>query len=454
MDEQESYDGPVPPPWDEPEQQPDETPPSSRSLKPVWASTIPPAPVVWAWQDADGGRIPAGSLSIAAGREGTGKSSFGIWMAAQVTQGALPGAYEGKPRTVFYLAVEDSWKHTLVPRLLAAGADLTKVARVDVVSVEDDDYGTINLPRDNRALEDLIAEHDVALVVMDPIMSLISDRIDTHREREVRSALDPLAKIADRTGSVFLGIAHFNKGGGTDTASLITGSGAFKNVPRTIFGFAKDDSEGSNERVMTQVKNSLGRDDLPSFSYMIESVEIPTALGPAVTGRFTFLGESSRSVADVLRDSRGDDEDRTELGEASEWLRDYVTSQGGSCTAKDAYKAANAMGFSNTTLKRARKAAGVKTTKAGMSGGWFWTIEESTTFPKGPKSSGFRLLDPSVNSSAEPPREGSTKGSRPLGLGPLDSSVPSDSSGNPTCIRHGIPFVDGACLACTTGVVS
>ena len=27
-------------------------------------------------------------------------------------------------------------------------------------------------------------------------------------------ALDPLVKLADRTGAVLLGIAHFNKGGG------------------------------------------------------------------------------------------------------------------------------------------------------------------------------------------------------------------------------------------------
>src|SRR3954470_22728522 len=83
------------------------------------ASDIKIRPVVWAWSDS-GGRIPAGSLTITAGREGTGKSSFGIWLTAHITRGLLPGAFYGQPRPVFYVAVEDSWSHTIAPRLSAA----------------------------------------------------------------------------------------------------------------------------------------------------------------------------------------------------------------------------------------------------------------------------------------------------------------------------------------------
>lgn len=131
--------------------------------------------------------------------------------------------------------------------MIATGADLSKVGRFEVVSVDDDEL-TLSLPHDNTLLENEIREHGAALVVIDPLMSVIGERIDTHREREVRSALDPLARIADRTGCVILGIAHFNKGSGTDAASLITGSGAFKNVPRSVFGFACDDADDNGGR--------------------------------------------------------------------------------------------------------------------------------------------------------------------------------------------------------------
>jgi len=380
-----------------------------RRARVTWASQIEPEPVTWAWKEGDAGRIPSGSLSMAAGREGTGKSSFGMWLAAQITRGNLPGSFYGKPRKVLYVAVEDSWKHTLVPRLVAVGADLSKVGRFEVVSVDDEEM-LLSLPHDNALLEREVRFHDVALVVLDPLMSVIGERIDTHREREVRSALDPLAKIADRTGSVFLGIAHFNKGNGTDAASLITGSGAFKNVPRSVFGFARDDSDDTGGRVMTQVKNSLGRDDLPSLSYVMETAVIETRLGPAETGRFVFTGVSERSVADVIRDGRGDPEDHDERKEVAAWLVDHLATNGGEVPAKDVYRAGNAEGYSKDMLKRS-KGKRVRSTKVGD--GWVWQLEEAA---------------PTVPDEAKgAPREQGSKGqkSAPLLPCPLPSQTPA-----------------------------
>lgn len=371
----------------------------TRRVRITWASTIEPEPVVWAWQDGEHGRIPSGSLSVAAGREGTGKSCWATTLAAQITRGTLAGNFYGTPRIVFYVAVEDSWRHTLVPRLMAAGADLSKVARFEVVTELDDEV-TLSLPYDNGLLERAVVEHSSALVVIDPLMSVIGERIDTHREREVRSALDPLAKLADRTGSVLLGIAHFNKGSGTDAASLITGSGAFKNVPRSVFGFARDDSDDSGGRVMTQVKNSLGRDDLPSLGYLIESAAIDTPKGIALTGRFTYTGESERSVADILRDGRRGDDDHDDRHEAAAWLADYLAESGGEVPAKDVLKAGQAEGYSRDALKRA-KGKRVRSEKAGFGAGWVWRLttespgEEST---KGAKGAGDESPPPSRSS--------------------------------------------------------
>jgi hypothetical protein len=356
----------------EPEPRPNEEPVESRRhARITWANEIEPQPVVWAWRVDDQGRIPAGSLSIAAGREGTGKSSFGIWQSAQITKGELPGSFSGQPRRVLYVAIEDSWKYTLVPRLMAAGADLSKVGRFEVVAIDAEDV-TLSLPLDNSLLEREIVEHEIALVVIDPIMSVISERIDTHVTRDVRRALDPLAKMADRTGTVILGIAHFNKASGTDAANLLSGSHAFRDVPRSIFGFARDDSEGI--RVMTQVKNSLGRDDLPSLTYTIETVEIDTPSGSAETGAFMFGDESERTVADLLRDGRGDQEDRGDRDEAADWLRAYLDSCGGAAESKDVKAAAKEASLAVRTVERARSRAGVKVVTSGFPRRSTWTL--------------------------------------------------------------------------------
>ncbi len=350
-----------------------------RRLRITWASSIAPEPVTWAWSDRGEGRIPAGSLSMATGREGTGKSSFGIWLTARITTGTLSGAFYHRPRPVFYVAVEDSWKYTLVPRFMAAGADLTMVGRFEVVTSEDDEV-MLSLPSDNDLLEKSVAEYRIALVVVDPLMSVIGEKIDTHRERETRSALDPLVKIADRTGAVILGIAHFNKSSGSDAASLITGSGAFKNVPRSVFGFAREADDGETARVMTQVKNSLGRDDLPSLAYEIQSVEIPTAKGPAHTGKFVFTGESDRSVHDILASAKADPEERTERTEAADWLRDYLEARG-TVPSADVKRDAKRENIAERTLQRARRSLTVAVATSGFPPRSTWTLPAGTTGP-------------------------------------------------------------------------
>jgi 5S rRNA maturation endonuclease (ribonuclease M5) len=361
---------------------------ANRRARITWASDIEPEPVVWAWEINGEGRIPAGSLSIAAGREGTGKSSFGIWLSAQITKGELPGSFSGRARRVLYVAIEDSWKYTLVPRLIAAGADRSKIGRFEVITIEGDEV-TLSLPSDNSLLEAEIRRHDVGIVVIDPVMSTIGEKIDTHITRDVRLVLDPLVRMADRTGAVVLGIAHFNKGTGTDAATLLSGSHAFRDVPRSLFGFARDDAEGI--RVMTQVKNSLGRDDLPSLSYTITTEVIDTPKGIAETGKFTFMGESDRSVADVLRDGRVDHDDRQDRREIDEWLSEYLEkSEDNSADSKEVIRVGKGLGYTEDQIKKARRRIKAHSQRHGFGPGssvvWSINATDATDAAPAPKA--------------------------------------------------------------------
>ena len=141
-------------------------------------------PVRWLWDD----RLALGSLALLGGREGIGKSTVAYWLAAGITRGELPGESFGKPRAVIVAATEDSWEHTIVPRLIAAGADLDLVYRVDVITSEDTD-ASLSLPLDNRRLEQAVAEVGAALILLDPLMSRLADNLDTHKDAEVRRAL-------------------------------------------------------------------------------------------------------------------------------------------------------------------------------------------------------------------------------------------------------------------------
>ena len=86
---------------------------------------------------------------------------------------------------------------------------------------------------------------------------------------------------------------------------------------------------------------------------------------------FSFTGESDRSVADVLRDSRNGPEENDERKEAAAWLVAYLADNGGEMPAKDVFKAGQGEGYSRDVLKRP-KSKRVRSAKVGD--GWVWQL--------------------------------------------------------------------------------
>lgn len=329
----------------------------SRRLVLTRASDIRPKSVLWGWQD----RIPAAHVSLIPGREGIGKSLLLILLTAQITRGTLPGCYFGQPRAVFYCATEDSWQHTIVPRLMAAGADLEQVYRIDVETVEAA-TGTsavmeLTMPRDCDLVSAEVKRLEVAMIALDPLMSVIDRRVDTHNDRDLRTALEPLGRLASETECTIIGLAHFNKSVNDDPLNLVTGSRAFTAFVRSVIAIARDPDSEDGQCIISQVKNNLGRLDQPNLTYVVRPVTVKADAGEACeTARLVFTGESEKSVRDILADT-ATAADRSERAECAAWLRDALGA--GPRRTKEIEAEATAAGFSSRTLTRARKRAGV-----------------------------------------------------------------------------------------------
>lgn len=314
--------------------------------------------------------LPCGSLTLLAGREGLGKSTLAVAVCAQITRGELEGELFGTPRNILYVHTEDAREFTVAPRLIAAGADMDRVLFVDVQTELTDD-GTLILPYDTLALEKVIAEHDVALVVLDAATSSMSSELSGKDDRAVRQYLEPLSQLAGRQNCVVFGLCHFGKRDGADTGKLILGSIAWSQVARSVLSVALD--EDSGHLVVTNTKGNLAP-RTRSMEARIVSTTISTEDGAAEVGRLEWLGESTRDARDLLQ---GGDEDTDERDEITAVVQDYLIEHGGSSPAADVLKATRAAGLNDTAVKKARRKAGVRTERQGFGKGasWVWTID-------------------------------------------------------------------------------
>jgi len=338
---------------------------------------------VWGWEYAEKGRIPLGALSLFAGRPGAGKSTAGRWFAAAVSAGTLSGHWEGRPTNVAYIAAEESGKYVVKPGLRAAGADLNRVF-FPAVEFQGEEVRFLS-SHDMAALTDLLLEHKVKFVVVDPLMSTIGSKTDVNRNNEVRSLVEPWAKLAERLDGIVLGIAHLNKSGNGDVVAGINGSSAFGEVARTVFGFAKDPVAEDGTRIMSQEKNSIGEEDL-ALTYTIESTKVTTDSGKtAEVGRFVIVGESDRTVGDVLRQGPPQPGD-TDGKQIDTWLLNFLAAA--PVLANDVYTAAEAAGFSKDKAKRAKHSINktelvIEAQQPTIPGPWYWVrVDLGHTAPR------------------------------------------------------------------------
>ncbi len=349
-----------------------------RTVSLTAADTIKSGPVRWLWQ----GWVPLGALSVVAGEAGLGKSTLtGAHLSASVTRGALAGELHDKPRDVLIASAEDDWSAVIVPRLMAANANLERVHRVDV---EDEDVaGMLTLPTDVKrlelALDALGADRPVAMIVVDPIGAFLSAETDSHKDASVRRALAPLAQLASARQLAVVVVAHLNKDDSQRIMSRVSGSVAFGAAARSVIGFARDpedtDGEQGADRVLVHCKSNVGK-YADSLAARIESRMVDTHAGPADTGFLRITGKSSLSVDDL---QRGRDDDGPDCEESI--LYALAGGQRPSREVKAEIKAE--LGCSFRTIERAanrmRERGDLSVEKAGYPPRATWALTVSDT---------------------------------------------------------------------------
>jgi len=340
-------------------------------VKLLGADEIESKPIRWLWM----GWLARGKLHILAGSPGTGKTTIALSLAACISASlTFPNGQKAEPGKVVIWSGEDDPGDTLKPRLIAAGADLSQIQFVGpVIDYDPDSRVNRAFPFDpardvEKLAVALAAMDDLALIVIDPIVSAVSG--DSHKNAETRRNLAPLVELAVRKDAVLLGITHYTKGTqGREPLERVTGSLAFGAMARLVLATVKQRQEETDETepnfLLARVKSNIGKDG-GGFVYQFEQVEIE---GQIIANRINWGEAMDGDPRAMIAAAEADPED--EGNDAATFLSDFLRDE--PRQAKDIFHEGRAAGYSPDQLKRAKRKAHVKSEKDGA-GAWYWRL--------------------------------------------------------------------------------
>lgn len=344
-----------------------------------YASEYSMRSVTWFWK----GRFALGKIGIVAGHPDQGKGQFTCFMCSAATAFATLPCGEGKGihGKVLLLTAEDGIEDTIIPRLVAAGADLTKVKIIGMVNHgEEKGEKMFSLKTDLDILKkEIIEVGNVVMVIIDPVSAYMGvGEMDSYRSTDVRGVLGPLKELAEELKVLVLGVMHFNKKVDVTNAMMrISDSLAYVAAARHTYIVADDPD--NHRKLFVKAKNNLGP-DLKALSYTITSTLVGTDPdnGDDIIAPYIVWGsehvEVTANQAMQGSDSKKSNGKSSAAEEAKEFLRTKLRM--GEMKAADLMDEAMDNGITKATLRRAKVELGVKSEKdrSGGKGGWVWSL--------------------------------------------------------------------------------
>ena len=350
----------------------------------IRGSSIVPEAIRWIWKDW----LSCGKFHIIAGAPGTGKTTIALALAATVTAGGRwPDGSRAEPKNILIWSGEDDVKDTLLPRLLAMGADHTRIYFVGPVMV-DGKSRPFDPAKDIAELARVAAEiGGIGLIIVDPIVNAVPG--DSNKNAETRRSLQPLVDLAQKLDACALGVSHFSKNtAGRNPVERVTGSVAFGALPRVVFGTAMTtDKEGHTERIFVRAKSNIGPDG-GGFNYDLEQKTVPGH--HALQASCLLWGRPlDGSAHELLSVAEQVDEERCATDEAIDFLRSILV--GGPMKASEVIKEAREAGIHDKPLRRARERLGITPVKQSFSGGWEWSLS-APKMPQGTQDAQYKKV--------------------------------------------------------------
>ena len=322
------------------------------ALEIIRASEIEPKEVKWLWYPY----IPFGKVTLLQGDPGDGKSKLMLSLAALLSKGeALPFVDDEDaldPMTVIYQTTEDDADDTVVPRFNSAGGDGNRL-----LFIKEDSK---SLSFGDERIREAVVKCNAKLLILDPMSSYIGEACSMNNANETRAEFNHLIAVAKETGCAIVIIAHMNKMKETSPLYRTNGSIDIAGAARSILAVTRTaNKDNPSERYLVQVKSNLA----PTGSAIVFEV--------AENG-VNFVDEGELSADDAfssLSPRMGRPNDTLQAAEAN--LKNILR-DGNKMLATDCEARLEANGFKKSTIKKAKKRAGVVSHKEGFF--WYWSL--------------------------------------------------------------------------------
>ena len=360
---------------------------SARTAVLARANTLEPETIMWAWKN----RFAFGKLALIAGDPGLGKSTILIDIVARHSVGKEFPCGEGHalPCEAVILTAEDGLRDTCVPRLIAAGADLSKIYFLIGTKVEgakDGDEAMFDLAKDIAALRAAFrANPNIRIFIIDPLTAYLGAGTKAKENAEVRRVLTPLVKLAEETGVLVLANSHLNKGTGKALYRVLDFI-AFIALGRTVHLVAKDADNPDNRKFICD-KTNIGSKPL-GLTYSIEKfwITAPRTGEEIETSRICWGSSHIDETADEAL-AAPEQSDPTMTEDVVEFLQ-IVLANGPMAVTDIEREAREARVLDegqqvqkSKPFRSAKKILGITSHKEGFAGGWSWQLP-----PRRPKT--------------------------------------------------------------------
>ena len=322
---------------------------------------VEPESVSWLWN----GYIARGKVTLLGGDPGLGKSWATLDLAARLTVGGeTPDRQHSmEPGAVVLLTAEDGLSDTVRPRIDVQGGDASMVHVLEGIVDPDGHERLPSLVEDIAILEQVVMSTNAHLVIVDPLNAYIG-RTDSHNDAQIRRALTPLAKMAERTGAAVLVVMHLNQATMQPALYRVQGSIGSVGAARSFLLVLRD-KDNPALRVVAAIKANLSA-EMPTIAFTITEE-------PALV----WHGVVEVDIAELL--AAASPEEKGARDDAKEFLNEILTD--GGIPSKDVLKEARECGIAEKTLRRAAKDMGVDIGHVGErgqkgGGSWVWRLSK------------------------------------------------------------------------------